>query len=305
MEWYQLENFRAVAKTQHISQTAQSLSVSQPALSRSITKLEKELGFPLFERKGKHIVLNRYGKIFLQHVERAMQEVETGKEVIQDMLHPDHGMVSLAFLHSLGSNIVPYLLGKFHDKYPEIQFKLYQNYTISLIEQLETGEIDLCFCSPAIVKETIQWEPLFREELYIAVPHGHPLAHRRKISLAEIANDPVVTFKKDYGLRIMMDQIFAAAGLNPLITFEGEEIWTVAGLVEARLGIALLPRIAVLEKANISFLHIADSPCSRIIELAWIKNRYMSVAATRFRDFVLEALKEEKALTTFSPRTRQ
>lgn len=287
MEWYQLENFKMVAKTQHVTRAARLLSVSQPALSRSIAKLEQELGCPLFERNGKHVVLNRYGRTFLQYAEQALQEVDIGKKVIQDMLHPEHGVVCLAFLHSLGGNVVPRLLGKFHDLYPDIQFKLYQNYTTQLISQLESGEIDLCLCSPTISKPALEWHPLFSEELLIAVPHGHPLAHRHEIELSEIANEPVVTFKKDYGLRIIMDQIFHAAGLNPVIAFEGEEIVTVAGLVEARFGIALIPRTAGLENTKVSFLHIARTDCSRMIEMAWVKNRYLSPAAHTFKDFVI------------------
>ncbi|CUH95746.1 putative HTH-type transcriptional regulator YybE [Propionispora sp. 2/2-37] len=287
MEWYQLENFKVAANTQNISRAARLMSVSQPALSRSISKLEQELGCPLFERNGKHVILNRYGRTFLQYVEQALQEVDTGKKVIQDMLHPDHGTVSLAFLHSLGGNVVPRLLGKFHNRYPDIQFKLYQNYTTLLIDQLEAGEIDLCLCSPTIDKPTLEWRPLFNEELLIAVPHGHPLAHRREIKLTEIANEPVVTFKQDYGLRIIMDQFFHAAGVTPLIAFEGEEILTVAGLVEARFGIALIPRIAGLENMKISFLHIAQADCSRMIEMVWVRNRYLSPAAHTFRNFVI------------------
>ena len=72
MEWHQLEYFKVVAQMQHVTHAAEELSISQPALSRSIAKLEEELGFPLFDRSGKGIVLNRYGQIFLQYVERSM-----------------------------------------------------------------------------------------------------------------------------------------------------------------------------------------------------------------------------------------
>lgn len=289
MEWYQLENFRAVARTQHMTDSARDLSVSQPALSRSIAKLEQELGCPLFERNGKHIVLNRYGKIFLQHVDRALQEIATGQKVLDDMLHPERGTVSLAFLHSLGTNVVPSLLGEFHEQYPDIQFKLYQNYTALLIDQLEAGEIDLCLCSPVIPNDRIGCQTLFQEELLLAVPIDHPLACRHEVNLAEIAGEPMITFKKDYGLRIIMDQLFSAAGLTPVITFEGQEILTVAGLVEAKFGLALIPYTNGVEKARITFLHIADTDCHRSIEMAWIKNRYMSPAARKFKDFVSKA----------------
>lgn len=289
MEWHQLEYFKLVAQMQHITRAAEELSISQPALSRSIAKLEQELGFPLFDRRGKSILLNRYGQIFLQHVERSMQEILDGKQVVQDLIHPDYGSVSLSFLHSLGSNLVPSLLSKFRSKHAHIQFKLYQNATNFLLDQLESGEIDLCLCSPVATREQIEWEPLFTEELFVVVPHGHPLSHRSSIELHEIANEPIVTFKKDYGLRILTDQLFKEAGINPFITFEGEEIMTVAGLVEAKLGVSLIPHVFGLDKTNISFLPISKPNCQRVIGMAWIKGRYLSPAAQRFKEFVIQS----------------
>jgi len=289
MEWHQLEYFRSVAQLEHMTHAAEELSLSQPALSRSIAKLEEELGFPLFERSGKGIRLNRYGKIFLQHVERAIQDIADGKQVIQDLLHPDHGSISLSFLHSLGSNVVPGLLSKFLEKNPDIQFKLYQNATTFLLDQLEADEIDLCLCSPVATRENIEWEPLFTEQLFVIVPTGHCLANRSSIALYEIKDEPVITFKKNYGLRILADQLFMEAGLSPIITFEGEEIITVAGLVEAKLGVALIPHVFGLDTTAIVFLPISKPQCQRTIGMAWMKKRYLSPAAQKFKDFVIHA----------------
>lgn len=288
MEWHQLEYFKRVAQLQHITHAAEQLSISQPALSRSISKLEEELGFPLFERRGKHVLLNRYGTIFLQYVERSMQEIAEGKQVINDLIHPNHGSVSLSFLHSLGSNLVPSLLSKFRSFHPHIQFKLYQNATNLLLEQLEAGEVDLCLCSPVTKKDYMEWEPLFKEELFIVVPLDHRLARRTSIRLEEIAHDPVITFKKDYGLRLLTDHLFNKAGLNPFVTFEGEEIMTVAGLVEANLGVALIPHLSGLDNTNLSFLPVSEPLCQRMIGIAWARGRYLSPAARQFLNFVLQ-----------------
>lgn len=287
MEWQQFEYFKTVAHLQHITHAAKLLSISQPALSRSIAKLEEELGFPLFDRRGKNIILNHCGKLFLGHVERAMQEIVDGKQMIQDLLHPDRGSISLSFLHSLGSNFVPGLISKFLSHNPEIQFKLFQNATKFLLEQLHAGEIDLCLCSPLTATDTIEWIPLFSEELFVIVPMEHRLAKRTSITLEEIKDEPVVTFKKDYGLRILTDHLFKEAKLNPFITFEGEEIITVAGLVEAKLGVALIPHVSGLDKTNIAFLPISKPTCERIIGIGWVKGRYLSPAAQKFKDFVL------------------
>lgn len=287
MELNQLGYFKLVAEMQHFTQAAKKLAISQSALSRSIAKLEEEIGVPLFERCGKRIFLNNHGQIFLNHVERALREISQGMQAIQDLTNPEHGSVSLAFLHSLGSNIVPNLLGKFRQKYPKVEFKLSQNGTSFLLKQLMIGEIDLCLCSPMSNQTSIEWIDLFNEELFVCVPVGHRLASRSHITLQEIANEPIITFKKDYGLRILTDQLFQTAAIQPEITFEGEEIMTVAGLVESRLGVALIPHIAGLNNENIVFLPVSTPKCARTIGIAWSKNRYLSPVAKRFKDFVV------------------
>src|SRR5579875_1786359 len=113
MEWHQIQYFQMVAETEHFTRAAEILSISQPALSRAISKLEEELGVQLFDRTGRNIVLNKYGKMFLQRVERSIQEIELGKQEIHDMIHPDHGTISLSFLHSLGISFIPGILKGF------------------------------------------------------------------------------------------------------------------------------------------------------------------------------------------------
>ncbi|HMM19181.1 MAG TPA: LysR family transcriptional regulator [Selenomonadales bacterium] len=289
MEWHQLQYFRAVAQLQHITRAAEQLSLSQPALSRSIAKLEEELGTPLFERQGKRIFLNRPGRVFLDYVERALQEIAEGKQAVQDMLDPDRGEIALAFLHSLGSHFVPGLVGAFRSGYPHVAFKLFQNSAMHLLGLLEAGKIDLLLSSPIVAGTGVEWSPLFTEDLFVIVPRSHPLAGRSHVSLQEIAADPIISFKKEYILRVITDQLFAKVHVTPSITFEGDEIMTVAGLVEAELGVAIIPRISGLDKADIAFLPVAEPLSRRTIGIAWGKNRYLSPAAIKFRDFVIHS----------------
>ncbi len=293
MQWIQFQQFRLLAKLQHMSRAADELAISQPALSRSLARLEEEMGFALFERCGKKIRLNSCGAMFLEHVERAMLEIEQGREKVRQYIDPAEGTVALAFLHSLGTNFVPGLVGRFRKLQPKVRFKLYQNGTASLRVQLLSGEIDLCLCSKLRDEAALCWQPLFREELFLAVPEAHRLAKRRSIGLAEIASEALISFKEHYGLRMLADEFFAAAGVKPEITFEGEEIMTVAGLVETGLGVALIPHIHGLDEMKLVFLPIKAPDCYRTIGLAWPKTRCLSPAALRFREFILS---EEKKL---------
>lgn len=292
MDFNQLEYFVAVAKLGHVTRASEELQLSQSALSRSISKLEEELGFALFNRCGKNIALNENGQIFLNHALRALQEINIGKKIITDALSPEVGSISLAFLRSLGVSIVPDLLSTFRRRYPKIQINLSENSSAYILEQLRAGEIDLCFCPP-IPNDTLDWRFLFTEELFLAVPASHRLATCASVQLQDIAYEPFVTLKKGYGLRILAERFFQDSGFEPLITFEGEEIMTLAGLVEAQLGVALIPYMPGLKQLKIVLLPISKPKCIRTIGIAWNKKHYLSPAAKNFINFVREHFHEK------------
>ncbi|MDD9147267.1 LysR family transcriptional regulator [Sporolactobacillus sp. CQH2019] len=291
MEWQQIEYFQVVARLQHMTQAAEALSISQPALSRSIARLEEELGVSLFERQGRNIILNQYGKLFLKHVNRILKEIEETKREIQALLDPEYGEVSLGFLHTLGVNMVPDILRTFQCNHPHTKIKLYQNNNISLLRQLQVGEIDLCLVHHAFDFPHIQWEKLWTEELFIMVPASHPLAKRKSITLDEIQSEPLISYKPGFELRKIADKLCRKANFTPNITFEGEEVTTLAGLVAAGLGVALLPDQEEIDSSKVAKLHVSWPSCERQIGLSWYEDRYLSPAATRFKDFVFSHYK--------------
>lgn len=158
---------------QHVTKAAKSLSITQPALSRSIARLENHLGVPLFDRHGRSITLNQYGHIFLRRVQAMMKEYTEGKEEIQALLKPDQGEVSLGFLHTLGTTLVPDLIGSFQQEYPNIAFQLKQNHSYWLLERLKSGDLDLCLLASIKPEKPIQWIKLWSEELFVFVPDDH------------------------------------------------------------------------------------------------------------------------------------
>ncbi len=289
VEWQQLEYFREVARQQHLTQAAAALSVSQPAVSRSIARLEKELGVPLFDREGRSIRLNRYGQVFLGRVERALTEVEEGQRELADMVGPARGTIALGFIRILGTDLLPILLRRFRAQHPAVEFKLFEGSTITLIAELTSGDTDLCFMATHPEHAGMRWVRLFDEEIFAVVPPDHRFAGRESIRLAELAGDPFITFKQGWGLRQLSDELCLQAGFSPQVTFEGEDVATVHGLVAAGLGVALIPRTPAPREARGVRLHVAEPRCERAIGLAWMDGRYLSAVATLFRDFVIDA----------------
>ncbi len=289
MELQQLLYFRKVAELQHFTRAAEALAVSQPALSRAVARLEDELGVRLFEREGRSIRLNRYGQVFLERVGRILQEVEAARHEMADLAGTERGTVALAFLHTLGVRLIPDLLRQFRQEHPQIGFHLGQNASGVLLKQLEAGEIDLCLASlfPREDQPAMEWVNLFSEELYLVVPPDHALAGRGTVALREAAGGDFISLKPSTGLRQISDALCREAGFAPRILFEGEEVATIRGLVQAGFGMALLPAPAEPGRLGPEWLHVSTPVCRRTIGLAWRKDRYLSGAARLFRDFVL------------------
>lgn len=296
MEWQQLEYFHVVARLQHFTRAAETLSVSQSALSRSIARLENELGVKLFERKGRGIELNRYGRLFYAKTSLSLQQLEQAKQEVADLLDQDHGTISFAFLKSLGASFVPQLLGDFLGQYPRVQFELFQNATNAMLDQLEAGDIDFCLSTITETRPAVEWQHLWTDRLYAFVPAAHALAGRETVSPRELAAHRLIALKPGYGTRAIMDQLFARAGSAPQLMFEGEEIVTLVGFVRAGLGVAVLPPLQGVDLEGVVRLPIDDPACIRTIGLAWNADGYLSPVAKRFKAFL-----QRYALDHFHP----
>lgn len=295
MEIQQLHYFKLVATLQHMTQAAEQLNISQPALSKSIANIEQELGVPLFDRQGRSIFLNRYGALFLESVDIILAEHSKVMQEFAEITRPGYGEVSFGFIHTLGMEVVPDLMARTSERYPHMQFTLTQSTSLRLLKLLEDGDIDLCLSQKIESKLLdINWVELWTEELFVIVPENHPLAEREYIQLVEIKDDPFISIKRGNSLRQMVDTLFESVGVTTNTTFSAEEMHTVAGFVGSGLGVSLIPNIKGLDQFNVKKLRISEPACFRKIGLSWVKSRYISPAANDFKDFLIETLIKEQ-----------
>jgi DNA-binding transcriptional LysR family regulator len=286
----ELRWFVAVADREHVTGAAVDLHVSQPALSRALARVQAHVGVPLFDRQGRRLRLNRYGRIYREHARRALAELDTARSELEDATGDQHGVVVLAFLHTLGSWLVPALLSGFRAERPGLSFRLMQDSAAAMRTALRGGEVDLILTSPRPDDPAIAWRALVNEPLRLAVPPAHPLAGRKRVRLTEVAGEPFVAMKAEYGLRGMTDALCRAAGFEPLVAFEGDDVGTLRGLVAAGLGVALLPApysAGVEIEPPTPHLRVADGGSFRTIGLGWEERRYRSPATEAFRTYVL------------------
>lgn len=283
MELLHLKYFCKVARLQHMTHAAEELHIAQPALSKSIKMLETELGVSLFDRTGRYITLNEYGRTFLKHVEQALQSLEDATREVHDLATGTVGYIKLAF--PVGSHIVPNLITAFREKYPDIHFQLLQHY-----EENVKPEFDLCISSLPQNYEHMQSIPLVTEEIFLAVPKGHALADRSSIALSEAAHEHFIGLRHGHSLRETTDDYCHMAGFKPKHIFESDDPATVRGLIRAGQGVAFIPAVSWEGSTgpDISLVPIHTPICQRTIGISWRGDHYLSRAALVFREFTIE-----------------
>lgn len=288
MELLQLKYFQVVARLENVTHAAEELHISQPALSKTIARLEKSVGVPLFERRGRHLRLNKFGKTFLQRTERIFSELKDGLRELADLANLKSGSLTIG---TTSSRLLQNLLKKYLQQYPHVNFQLLQITNPQEIHaRLLNGEIDLCISFLPINQPEIHCEPLRNEEIFLAVSPEHRLADRKNIDLSEIANESFISLTAECELRETTDAFCQQAGFTPKVAFEINSNEVISSLVTAGLGIAFLPEYW-LRSNSLDLpvkLHISNPTCQRTIWLSWIKERYMSTATRSFHKFVIE-----------------
>lgn len=288
MNLKQLKYFKVLAETEHMTKSAEMLFITQPSLSHSINELENELNIPLFEKKGRNIKLTKYGQVFLEYVNGCLTELNTGINKINSMTSPETGNIDLAFIYTTGSEFVPKLIKNFKEKHKGINFTFQQSNTKNIIAGLKQGIYDIAFCSKIDSEETIEFLEVIKQDVVLITPKNHPLSKNKKICLTEVEQYPIVTFNKQSGIRPLIDYLFKKASIIPNIVCEVEEDHTLIGFVLNHFGIALVPRLKVLDLYDIEIIEIDNYGFTRYIHLAYIKDRFISPPNQLFINYVKE-----------------
>ncbi|MGG4217913.1 LysR family transcriptional regulator [Paenibacillus jamilae] len=285
MELLQLQYFLTVARLEHVTEAARSLHVTQSSLSKTIQRLEEDLGVPLFDRTGRKLRLNEFGSRFLYRAERALFELEQGKQELSDLSSPEHGALELAVTTA---STLPGILREFRRKRPNIQFHVQMLTTQEMVTLLHRGEVDFCLSSPPVEGNDIECKIVCIDPILVAVPKGHRLADRNSVSLTELREEWFVGVKRGYGTRDLVDSVCMSEGFVPKYVYEGDEPARLSTLVEAEIGIAFIPSTARNSQEHLKYLQVENHELIREIALLWNRNRYISRAAQEFREIVVK-----------------
>ncbi len=283
MDIFQLQLFSLVVRYNSLSKAAEEMSITQPAASQSIARLESELGCKLFIREKRRIYLNREGKLFHKHAINILKEMDIAVQEISENSGKVAGMLHLQVFAA--SALVPKLLFDFMAAYPEVQFHM--------VQQLNLEEYDICInatIDPALPPNS---ELLFEEEIMLAVPHTHRLAVCESINLSETKDEHYIMLRKGSALRAIANHFCNQAGFEPQVHFEADNPSLLREIISMGLGVAFLPRISwksVIDE-RIKLLRITDMHCSRKIYLHVPSGRISSNTVATFKEYALSYFK--------------
>ena len=291
--WNFLRYFEEVAKEEHFTRAAENLNRTQSALSKSIDKLEEELGVPLFEHDGRNVKLTRYGQILYRHVAAATAEIEKGLQTLQTLSNADAGEVRFASIFSAGGSFIPSIMKGFQQENPNVRLTFYQKSTHDILQDILDGKIDFGFCGEFRTEEEyspLQKEAIVMEELLLAVPTSHPLARQKSVSFSDIAGEPFIGYTANTGIRESIRMTLERAGMGDVRLNErytAAEDNTILSMVREGLGIALIADNSYINRNDIALLHVTGPYFSRTLYLVWKKDTYAAPAAKAFKYYVL------------------
>ena len=294
MELRQLRYAVAVARRLSFTHAANDLALAQPALSQQIASLESELGVRLFDRTSRRVALTDAGRAFVGRARRILDDVAAAGEEMTAYAGGLRGRVVVGTYQSFSEYRLPKLLGRFHAAYPGIEVALREGFADELFPALASGTIDVFVGdiseTTGLDASEFAHEPLYDDELSIAVAGSHRLAGRPSVTVAELRDEPWIIFRPGSQMTQRLLSVAQGAGFEPRVAFESVDLLAVRALVAEDLGIALFPRtLGNTPGPNVALLSIAPQRLIRTMSLVTRKAAY-GPSAKSFITFLRDEL---------------
>lgn len=284
MELDQLRYFLRVALRGNFTRAAEDLAISQPALSRSIQKLEEELGQPVFERKTRSVSLTEAGVLLQSRAQEVLAILDDTKAEITD--DGQSGRVRVAAIPTIAPYYLPDVLKQFSAEYPKASLIVQENTTDALLKSCTQGEIDLAILALPVPAKYLEVEVLFEEELLLVVPPEHPLAGKAKIRMSDVEPFPFVLLDEAHCLSGNIVSFCRQRSFQPVSVERTSQLAMVQELVSLSHGVSMIPAMARVRDQSDRRVYrsFSGKKPTRQVAVAW--NPY------RFHSRLIEAFKE-------------
>ncbi|MCC7365209.1 MAG: LysR family transcriptional regulator [Dehalococcoidia bacterium] len=287
MELAQLEAFLQVAHHRSFSRAAEALFLTQPSVTARIQSLERELGERLFERTGRSVTLTDAGRAFIPHAQRALTAVQEGTDAIEAVRHGDVGSLRIGASDSIATYVLPGILARFRETRPRVHVHLSTGTTEEIVERLIAGEVHVAITRLTQHPE-VESLHIYNDDLALVVSSKHPFASKGRVTIAEAGREPFLFFERSSSYHSLIYSMFLRVGVVPESVMELDSMETTKHMVQAGLGIAILPVVTVerdIQAGTLKRVEIRDmeQPAQREVGVHVLRNRAI---APPLRDFL-------------------
>jgi LysR family cys regulon transcriptional activator len=237
----------AVRRNLNLTEVAKSLHTSQPGVSKAIIELEEELGIEIFSRHGKRLKrVTEPGQHVLRSIEVILREVGNLKRIGEQFSAEDSGTLSIATTHTQARYVLPVPVAKLRETYPNVNISLHQGAPAQVAQMVmdEVAEIGIATESLSEYPELVTL-PCYEWEHMLVIPKSHPLAGKVRITLEDLAAEPIITYHPSFTGRTRIDKAFAAKNLTPRIALEAIDSDVIKTYVRLGLGVGIVAEMAV------------------------------------------------------------
>lgn len=285
----QLQAFIAVADKGSFRAAAEFIHLSAPAISRRIEKLESLIGIRLFNRTTRDVELTSLGRVFLERARCAMDDLEAAMLGISDIAATRSGRVAVACVPSAALYFLPNVISSFTGRFPAIRIRVIDGGMGETLQSVLSGEADFGIGFINSPVPGIKFDPIHADSFVVAMQRQHRMAKRKHISWAEIQGEKLIAVARTSGNRQLIDEVLIQAGLQADYAFEVSHIGTLLGMVEAGLGLAVVPRMALpLGHATMVGIPLKNPVISRHLGLLTRQGAAMRPAAAIFHEYLSE-----------------
>jgi DNA-binding transcriptional LysR family regulator len=282
----------AVVESGTFSGAAEQLGYTQSAVSQQVGALERIVGTPMFERPGgpRPVRLTTAGQLLLTHARAVLARVNSAATDLRALASGERGELRVGTLPSVGTKILPQLLGAFRAEWPGIEILLRESRdSADLIHAVENGDVEVTFLDIGPYETgPLQVRPLLEDPMVFVAPANAPEAKRRAVNIADIAQLPMIG-TRNIGCRQIIDNAFRQAPTPPKYVFRSDDTPTIQGLIGAGLAYAVLPLLTLDENdPNVAILRIRPEPSARGLGIAWHPDRRLTPALMPFIEAAAE-----------------
>lgn len=268
----------ALAEERNFTRAAERCHLSQSAFSTLIANIERDLGTRLFDRTTRNVELTPEGRLFEPSARRVLADIERAVDDFREYALKAKGRVAIAALPSLAAGWLPALMKEFRTRHPGIELELFDLLSDQCLALVRAGRADLAIASAGPHEKDLRTEALCADRFRVVCRRDHPLAARRTVRLKDLADAPVIQLARTSSVRQTLN-----AALHPLqvrTAFEVEQLATVTALVQAGLGITVVPELTLFQfrHADLVVRPLA-TPITRRIYLVRLRGRSLSIAA--------------------------